>query len=261
VTRIDTTGGRVRSVEVGGPDGERIEADVVLTATDPKLALLELCDPPLGGAAGSDLAAARRGNVVQAVIHVATKALPSYTGARARDHDGLQSYVDRLDDLSHAWVQAEAGRLPDPLPLYAFTHSAMDPTLAPQGEHTVYLACPAAPAEVEGGWDARAEELVDRALGTVERHAPGFGASILGLSVRHPGVMIQDEGWPGAHPMHLDVAPDQLGFLRPTRRLAGHRTPLNGLYLTGAGTNPTGGVAGTPGKLAARAILADAKRR
>lgn len=261
VSRIDTTGGRVRAVEFGGENGGRIATDIVLTATDPKLALLELCDPPLGGAAGADLAAARRGNVVQAVIHVATSALPAYAGARPGDHDGLQSYVDRLDDLSRAWVQAEAGRLPDPLPLYAFTHSAMDPTLAPAGEHTVYLACPAAPAVVEGGWDARRDELAERALDTVERHAPGFRASVLGVAVRDPGRMIAEEGWPGAHPMHLDIAPDQLGFLRPTRRLAGHRTPLGGLYVSGAGTNPTGGIAGTPGKLAARAILADAKRR
>ena len=36
-----------------------------------------------------------------------------------------------------------------------------------------------------------------------------------------------------------------------------HRTPVVGLYVSGAGTSPTGGVAGTPGRGAARALLAD----
>jgi phytoene dehydrogenase-like protein len=65
------------------------------------------------------------------------------------------------------------------------------------------------------------------------------------------------EGWPGAHPMYLDIALDQLGPLRPTRGLSDHRTPVAGLYVSGAGTNPTGGIAGTPGRRAARAVLAD----
>jgi phytoene dehydrogenase-like protein len=57
--------------------------------------------------------------------------------------------------------------------------------------------------------------------------------------------------------MYLDIALDQLGPLRPTRGLSDHRTPVAGLYVSGAGTNPTGGIAGTPGRRAARAVLAD----
>lgn len=48
---------------------------------DSKTALLRLLDPPLGGDAGADLAAARRSNVVQAVVHVATDCLPPHPHA------------------------------------------------------------------------------------------------------------------------------------------------------------------------------------
>jgi phytoene dehydrogenase-like protein len=58
--------------------------------------------------------------------------------------------------------------------------------------------------------------------------------------------------------MYLDLALDQLGPFRPTRRLGRHRTSIEGLYLSGAGTAPTGGIAGTPGRAAAEARLADA---
>ncbi len=255
VARIEAPGGRVRAVVTEA--GERVVTSSVVTAIDPKVALLELLDPPLAGAAGDGLAAVRRGNVVQALVHVAVDRLPPYPGGRAGDWNGLQSFVDHLDDLNRAFSTSEAGELPDVLPLYLFTTSALDSTLAPAGHHTVYLACPAAPFAVRGGWDARRKEFVERALDVVEQRAPGFRSSIQGVAVRTPDVMEREERWPGAHPMHVDLALDQLGPLRPTRRLGRHRTPVAGLYVSGAGTNPTGGIAGTPGRGAARALLSD----
>lgn len=255
LARIDGAGGRVRGVVL--EDGERIAARTVTTAMDPQTALLRLLDPPLEGKVATDLAAARRGNVVQALVHVATDRLPAYPNATGSDWNGLQSFVDRLDTLSSAWVQSEARRLPDDLPLYAFTTSALDDTLAPPGHHTVYLACPAAPSTVEGGWPARTDEFVERALDIVESRAPGFRSSIKGVSTFTPDRMAEVERWPGGHPMYLDLALDQLGPLRPTRALGDHRTPVAGLYVSGAGTNPAGGIAGTPGRSAARKVLKD----
>ncbi len=255
VERIEAPGGRVQAVVLEG--GERILAASVVTAVNPQVALLELLDPPLAGAAGADLAAARRSNVVQALIHVATDRLPAYPNGRPGDWNGLQSYVDRVEDLSRAWTQSDAGRLPDPLPLYAFTPSAIDDGLAPPGHHTVYLACPAAPSTVDGGWPARRDEFVERSLDTMEERARGFRASIQGLTTRTPDEMEREGNWPGGHPMHLDIALDQLGPFRPTKQLGRWRTPIDGLYISGAGTNPSGGIAGTPGRQAARALLAD----
>ncbi len=255
VARIEASGGRVVAVVL--EDGERIEARSVITAIDPKVALLQLLDPPLDGKVATDLGAARRGNVVQALVHVATDALPAYAEARPGDWNGLQSYVDHLDTLTTAWKQSEAGRLPDDLPLYAFTTSALDDSLAPAGHHTVYLACPAAPSTVEGGWPARTDELIERSLDIVESRAPGFKASIQGVAAFTPDLMEATERWPGGHPMYLDLALDQIGPFRPTKALGDHRTPVKGLYISGAGTNPAGGIAGTPGRSAARKVLAD----
>jgi len=258
VERIEAPGGEVRAVVLEG--GERLPARNVITALNPQTALLDLLDPPLSGAAGADLAAARRSNIVQALVHVATDRLPAYPNSRPGDWNGLQSYVDHLDDLTRAWTQSEAGRLPDPLPLYAFTPSALEDGLAPPGHHTVYLACPAAPSTIDGGWTARNDEFVGACLATMEARAPGFRDSIQGLATWTPDEMERVERWPGGHPMHLDIALDQLGPFRPTKALGGWRTPIDGLYISGAGTNPAGGIAGTPGRQAARTLLSDHKR-
>lgn len=238
-------------------DGARISSDLVVAAVDPQLALLRLLNPPLGGASGRDLAGVHRSNVVQGVVHLAVDRLPPYPNAKPGDWNGLQSFVDRLEDLRAAWHQAEAGELPRPLPLYAFTTSALDSGLAPEGHHTVYLACPSTPFEVRGGWAARREEFVEAALSELAVRAPGLPAGISGVSFQTPAEMSLGDRWPGAHPMPLDLTLNQLGPMRPTPTLPSHRSGVRGLYLCGAGTKPSGGILGAPGRLAARALLRD----
>jgi len=256
VTRVDAAGGRARAVVL--EDGERIVASAVVTAVDVQTALLELLDPPLSGDAGRELSAAHRGNAVQLVVHLATDRLPPYPGAGDGDGDwnGLQSHVDTMDQLTRGFLSAEARRLPDPPPTYCFTPSVYDDSLAPAGHHTVYLACPSAPYQVDGGWEQHAEPFADAMVDQVEEHAPGFRASLLQRTVRTPTLMAQELRWPGAHPMQLDISLDQLAFMRPTRRLAGHTVPgVAGLFTCGASTAPVGGIAGSSGKAAALQVL------
>jgi phytoene dehydrogenase-like protein len=255
VERVEAPAGRARAVVLG--DGERLQADVIVTAMDPRSALLELLDPPLDGRPGAELAATHRANTVQMVVHVATDRPPPYRPGRPEDLHGLQSYVDSLDELRLAFRAAEAQRMYLPAQFYAFTPSALDDTLAPPGHHAVYLASPAAPCALEGGWERAAPSVVESMLDQLEERAPGFRDSVQGVATRTPEQMERELHWPGAHPMVLDVTPDQLAVLRPTPGLADHRTPVEALYITGAGTAPVGGIAGVPGRAAARAVLKD----
>jgi len=61
--------------------------------------------------------------------------------------------------------------------------------------------------------------------------------------------------------MHLDMTLDQLGGFRPLPELADHRGPIAGLYLTGAGTYPVGGVSAVPGRVAANMLLRDRRSK
>ena len=60
---------------------------------------------------------------------------------------------------------------------------------------------------------------------------------------------------------HGDLSLDQLFFMRPVPGWARYRTPIEGLYLCGAGAHPGGGVTGAPGHNAARQVLRDLRRR
>lgn len=260
VARVTRVGQSVTGVEL--ETGERISASCVVTAINPQTALLELLSPPLSGVPAAELRATHRSNAVQMLVLLATTALPDYGRARYGDCNGLQSYVDTLDSLADGFAQAEARRLPDdPIPTYAFTPSALDGSLAPPGHHTVYLACPTAPFRARGGWDAVKEEFAERMIDTVEARAPGFRSTVVGRVIRTPQDMADELRWLGAHPMSLDVSLDQLGWLRPTHALSRHTTPVTGLFISGAGTAPVGGIAGSPGRAAAKAVLTWRRRR
>ena len=60
--------------------------------------------------------------------------------------------------------------------------------------------------------------------------------------------------------MHVEMGLDSMFAYRPLPELAGYRTPVRGLFLTGASTHPGGGVFGASGRTAARVVLANRRR-
>lgn len=252
---LDRRGQRAAGVELAG--GERLAADAIVAAVNPQTALLDLVGAeqlPAGLAA--EVRALHRGNAVQFVVHAALDRLPPYAGAEPGDWSGMQSLASSVEQVARAFAQAEVGAILDDPPLYAFTPSALDPPLAPPGKHTLYLACPAYPGRLSGGrsWDDLANREGERLLRRLIELTPSLAGVIGDFSVWHPLAMERELGLRGGHPMYLDLALDQLGPLRPGPALR-RREALPGLFLTGAGTSPTGGVVGTPGRQAARAVL------
>ena len=61
---------------------------------------------------------------------------------------------------------------------------------------------------------------------------------------------------PGGHWHHGELQADQMLMSRPVFGAEGYSTPIDGLFLCGAGSHPGGGVSGAPGLNAARRILA-----
>ncbi len=67
-------------------------------------------------------------------------------------------------------------------------------------------------------------------------------------------------GLVGGDIMHGQMSLDQLWAARPMLGNGDYRSPIQGLYMGGAGTHPGGGVSGMPGYNAAREIGRDTSR-
>jgi phytoene dehydrogenase-like protein len=111
-----------------------------------------------------------------------------------------------------------------------------------------------------GTWDENREVLGDRVVRKIGEYAPNFAKSILARQVLTPLDFERTYGLTEGNIFHGDLSLDQLFFMRPVPGWSQYRTPVNGLYLCGAGAHPGGGVTGAPGYNAAHQALRDLKR-
>jgi phytoene dehydrogenase-like protein len=109
-------------------------------------------------------------------------------------------------------------------------------------------------------WARTRDQLADHVVRTLERYAPGFSSSIDHRQVLTPADLEERYGLTNGHIHHGELALDQLFTMRPILGYAQYRTPIEGLFLCGAGTHPGGGVSGLSGRNAAREILRSLKR-
>ncbi len=85
-------------------------------------------------------------------------------------------------------------------------------------------------------------------------------AQIVGVQPSQVKLQSPDEeelqrGATEGHLYHGELTLDQILFMRPVPGWSRYRTPIEGLYLCGAGTHPGGGIPGAAGRNAARAIV------
>jgi phytoene dehydrogenase-like protein len=141
--------------------------------------------------------------------------------------------------------------------------STLDDTLAPPGAHVASLFCQHVAPQLPAGasWNDHREEVADLMIETVDRYAPGFKASVLGRQALTPLDLEERFGLTGGDIFHGALTLDQLFWARPALGYADYRSPVKGLYHCGSGAHPGGGVTGAPGHNAARAIIADWRRR
>ncbi|MGH3327774.1 MAG: phytoene desaturase family protein [Streptomycetales bacterium] len=255
VARITRTpGGRVDGVLT--ESGEHVPAVGVLAGCH----ILTTCEL-LGDEAL--LARVRRsvrvGNGTGMAVRLGTTALPRYPGAPPGAHHGLQLLARSRAQLRGAYGDFLAGRTPDDPAVLALTFSASDSSLAPPGRHLVSLWGQWHPYDLATGeyWPAIAERECTKLIMQLDRAAPGFAGSVEHVYVQTPRDIERELGMRRGNLMHVEMGLDAMFAFRPLPELAGYRTPVEGLYLTGASTHPGGGVFGASGRSAATVILDD----
>jgi beta-carotene ketolase (CrtO type) len=195
-------------------------------------------------------------NVAELKVDAVIESLPAPSGPPGFERAFMLSPNTRTD-IERAFASIRLGRLPERPPLMIAFPSTLDPDWARWGRHVIWIST-FVPWEPESGpWDReRLEGAADHAWATTER---ALGASMQAVShrVTGPADWVARTGNPHSNPNHVEMSIDQLLGLRPSPSLSGYRTPVRGLYLTGAGTHPGGGVTGMPGRNAAAEMLRD----
>lgn len=246
-----------------GDSSEEISARLVVSGVDPRRTLLELSDP---GWLDPELATAARhirarGTV--AVIQLALSDLPSFTGAPDGDSHlaGRIQIGATLNELEQAFDGVKYGELPARPWLDVTIPTLTDPSLAPGNKHVMQIRAQFVPYDLaEGSWDERREELGNLVVSRLEEYAPGLAGKIEHRQVVTPLDLERRLGLSGGCLYHVELALDQMLFMRPMPGWYQHRTPINKLYLCGPGTHPGVATTGLSGKCSATQILQDWKQ-
>ncbi len=267
VRRIVVQNGQVQGIET--EDGQRYSAPIVVSNAHVLTTLLKLVGPEhLASRLIERLQHVRIGNGFGMTVRCAAEELPDYLGAPSggqphESHHGLQLLSPSMDYVRRAYEDYLRGEPAKDPAVIAMTFSAIDPDVAPPGKHTVFLWAQYFPYELSDGrqWDDLRESVADSILEVLYRYAPNMRGKIIDRFIQSPLDLERRIGLLKGNVMHVEMSFDQMFFFRPLPELAGYRTPIKGLYLTGASTHPGGGVFGASGSNTAKVVLSDTRRR
>jgi phytoene dehydrogenase-like protein len=259
VRSIDLRDGRTTGVTL--ETGEELRAPLVISGAHPRTTVLDMV-----GAAHfpdevvRDMRRYRsRGGSVK--VNCILSEPPRYERASAEDRDRLLrtgiAICPSVDYLERAWQDAVRG-LPAEGPYVEIeVPSTVDPSLTDDGTTVMTMFTQYGPHREEDWPEGAREAYAERCLDIVARHAPNVKDALIHHEVLAPPDIERVFGLAGGSIFQGEQGLDQMAFMRPSPLLAQYATPVDGLYLCGAGTHPGGGVMGACGHNAAQRVLRD----
>ena len=246
-----------RAVGVALKDGTEIRAATVASSADPRRTFLELVGPQK-----LDPEFIRKvRNIIYrgttAKVNLALSGMPEFKGQTELEQLGGHIRIcPSLEYLERAYDCAKYGRISAEPYLDIVIPTIHDPSLAPDGQHVMSIAMQYAPyALSDGEWNGQREALGDKIVETLAGYAPNIKDLVLHRQVITPLDWEATYGLTEGSIYQGQMGLDQLLVMRPVAGWSRYHTPIEGLYLCGAGSHPGGGVSGAPGYNAAREIL------
>ena len=235
-------------------DGEKIEADRIISATDPRRTFLNLVGVEHLDIGFTNRIQRLRCDGYVAKLHLALNELPEFDGLERTD--GRMIIAPDMDTMEFAFDAAKYGECPKNPVMEIVVPSLHDASVAPAGQHVLSAHVMYVPLRLKGGWtDAARDQMRERTIDTIAQYAPRVREQIIHSELLTPSDLEQNYRVTGGHWHHTEFAIDQMLMMRPTYEAAQYATPIPGLFLCGAGCHPGGDLMGAAGHNAAHEIL------
>jgi phytoene dehydrogenase-like protein len=254
VARIAVESGRAVGITLAS--GEEIRAGNIVSAINPATTFLTLVGAPQldTGFVRKMKAIRMKGDVAK--LHLALDGVPGFAGVEEADLRGRLVVAPSPDHVERAFNPAKYGEFsPEPV-MEIVLPSLADPSLAPVGGCVLSANVQYAPYALKEGWETGKPKLLAAIMAQLEAYAPGIGRLVRHAELLTPVDIEARYRMPGGHWHHGELQADQMLFSRPVSGWSGYDTPIEGLYLAGAGSHPGGGISGAPGLNAARRVMA-----
>jgi phytoene dehydrogenase-like protein len=173
-------------------------------------------------------------------------------GLNQPHHYGQVNTPLNKSEWRDAFAAARAGRLPERLWTELYFQSVHDSSVAPVGTHTMSIFSQYVPYAFADGrtWDEHREAAKKLALDALARYCSNIPDAVLDAEALGPPDIERKVGLTGGHIFQGECLPQYMW----SNRLSAE-TPMEGVYLCGAGTHPGGSVIAINGRNAAMAVL------
>jgi len=232
VMRLILDGDAVQGVEL--ESGAKVLSRCVLSTLSRRATLLNLAPTASAGLAETQRLMGSAPSTGEAYITLVLDEAPDLSGMPANARAVI---AERLDCWLDADSSARQGQFPDELMMEVVIPTAMDPELAPPGQHVLSVTVCGLPVAPEERWPLLSARLAERVVSTLERRKRNLRAHLTGIYFGLPNESRRDS----------DFSVSRILSSYPARIT----TPLNGLFLCGSAAEPMDAVSGRAGRLAA----------
>jgi len=263
VRSIDTSGGRITGVTLDS--GEELRAPLVVSGAHPRTTVLDLVGAEhFPDEVADDMRRFRsRGGSVK--INCILSEPPRYDNVTDEEQARLLrtgvAICPSIDSLERAWQDAVRGQPAEEPYLEIEVPSSVDPSLTDDGSTVLTMFTQYGPHREEDWPEGAREAYAERCFDLLAGRAPNVKDALVHYEVLAPPDLERIFGLVDGSIFQGEQGLDQMAFMRPSPLLAQYATPVDGLYLCGAGTHPGGGVMGACGHNAAQRVLKDRRSR
>ena len=233
----------------------------LVSALDPKQTFLRLINPDrLTASFKNKVKRFSFGKVTICRVHLALTEPPEFNNGQNMSQCAFHRIVDSTEQLLKFYGEIALGIPPTDPFLWSACWTVIDPSRAPEGQHTLIFDTFVSNTLADGSrWEDIAEDYANNVLlKKIQQYAPNINQeTILGIYIETKESLEQ------ANRSFVDGTTNggeritaQLGYFRPFPGYAHYRSPIKNLYMTGPHCHPGGGISAM-GTITARVMLDD----
>jgi len=253
VERILVENGKAIGVEL--VTGEILKTNIVISNADPRTTFSHFLGAPLLDTMFANRVNQIRGAGVVAKLHLALSGKPEFTGLPERQLGNRLMISPSMKYVEHAFNHSKYDEYSEHPVLEITIPSLHNNALAPDGHHVMSVNVAFVPYNIAGGWKEQTTTVANKVISQLGQYSPNLKSLVVDHELLTPFDIEEQYNAVQGHWHHGELSIHQSFMMRPLHGAAQYDTPIEKLFLCGAGSHPGGGLTGLPGRNAARRIL------
>ena len=254
VEKILVENGKASGVRLS--NGETLEARNIVSNADPRATFTTLVGAPELDTMFANRVTQIRGSGVVAKLHLALSSVPKFTGLTESQLGNRLLIAPTMKYVEHAFNHCKYGECSANPVFEIVLPSLHNSALAPNGHHVMSVNVAFVPYDLAGGWEEQKSAVARKIISQLGQYCPDLSSLLVDYEFLTPRDIEQQFHAVKGHWHHGELSIHQSFMMRPLHGAAQYDTPVEGLFLCGAGNHPGGGLTGLPGRNAAKRILA-----